>query len=48
MVGSFMRHGLTVNEIEDEALIQIFAGSDTTAIVIRSVMLHLIATPRVW
>ncbi|EFY94494.1 Cytochrome P450 CYP527G1 [Metarhizium robertsii ARSEF 23] len=47
MIGSFMRHGLTVNEIEDEALIQIFAGSDTTAIVIRSVMLHLIATPRV-
>ncbi|KAL2751987.1 hypothetical protein ACRALDRAFT_2113978 [Sodiomyces alcalophilus JCM 7366] len=47
MVGSFMRHGLSVSEIEDEALIQIFAGSDTTAIVIRSVMLYLIATPRV-
>ncbi|KAK1962291.1 cytochrome P450 [Colletotrichum sublineola] len=46
MVGSFMRHGLSVSKIEDEALIQIFAGSDTTAIVIRSVMLHLIATPR--
>ncbi|RYP42069.1 hypothetical protein DL767_000581 [Monosporascus sp. MG133] len=47
MIGSFMRHGLTVNEIEDEALIQIFASSDTTAIVLRSVILHLIATPRV-
>ncbi|WDK23181.1 cytochrome P450 [Colletotrichum graminicola] len=48
MVGSFMRHGLSVSEIEAEALIQIFAGSDTTATVIRSVMLHLIATPRVY
>ncbi|KAK2058143.1 cytochrome P450 [Colletotrichum caudatum] len=48
MVGSFMRHGLSVSEIEDEALIQIFAGSDTTATVIRSVMLYLIATPRVY
>ncbi|GKT97219.1 putative cytochrome P450 [Colletotrichum tofieldiae] len=34
MVGSFMRHGLSVSEIEDEALIQIFAGSDTTAIAV--------------
>ncbi|KAK2022788.1 cytochrome P450 [Colletotrichum zoysiae] len=46
MVGSFMRHGLSLSEIEDEALIQIFAGSDTTATVIRSVMLYLVATPR--
>lgn len=48
MIGSFMRHGLRVDEIENEALVQIFAGSDTTAIVIRSTILHLVATPRVW
>lgn len=45
MVGSFMRYKLhvTVNEMEDEALTQIFAGSDTTAIVVRSVRFHVIA-----
>ncbi|KAJ5673875.1 Cytochrome P450 [Penicillium macrosclerotiorum] len=47
MIGSFMRHGLNMLDIENETLIQIFAGSDTTATVIRSVMLHLTATPRV-
>ncbi|KAH8896044.1 cytochrome P450 [Thozetella sp. PMI_491] len=48
MMGSFMRHGLTQEECEAEALVQIFAGSDTTATAIRVTMLYMMATPRVY
>jgi cytochrome P450 len=45
MLGSFMRHGLTAEEVSSEALLQIAAGSDTSATTIRAVMLHLLANP---
>ncbi|KAL2157858.1 hypothetical protein VTH06DRAFT_4911 [Thermothelomyces fergusii] len=48
MLGSFIRHGLTRPQCETEALIQIAAGSDTTATTIRTGMLYLMTTPRAY
>ncbi|KAK6863881.1 cytochrome P450 [Apiospora arundinis] len=48
MLGSFMTHGLTQKECETECLFMVIAGSDTTASVVRSTMLHLISSPRVY
>ncbi|RFU82160.1 pisatin demethylase [Trichoderma arundinaceum] len=45
MLGSFIRHGLTQKESESEILLQIAAGSDTTASAIRSTMLHMCSNP---
>lgn len=43
-----MRHGMTEKEAVTESLIQITAGSDTTATVIRTTMLYIMTTPRVY
>jgi cytochrome P450 len=43
MLGSFIRHGLTPEEASSEALLQIIAGSDTSASTIRAVMLHMLS-----
>jgi len=48
MLASFMRHGLTKDELFSEAVLQILAGSDTTAGAVRAVMLYLIAHPRIY
>ncbi|ORY68234.1 cytochrome P450 [Pseudomassariella vexata] len=48
MVGAFIRGGMTKDEIDCETILQIVAGSDTTATAIRSTMLHIISTPRVY
>ena len=48
MLASFMRHGLSKDELFSEAILQILAGSDTTATAIRSTMLYLITNPRVY
>jgi cytochrome P450 len=45
MLGSFIRHGLTQEESSGEALLQVVAGSDTSAGVIRTVMLNLLTNP---
>ncbi|KAK5651583.1 hypothetical protein OQA88_11856 [Cercophora sp. LCS_1] len=45
MLGSFIRHGLTEEEAAGEALLQIVAGSDTSATTVRSVILHLQSNP---
>ena len=47
MLGSFMKHGLPQREIEREALLQMAAGSDTTASGIRATLLNIISHPRV-
>ncbi|KAH8816215.1 pisatin demethylase [Xylogone sp. PMI_703] len=47
MLGSFINHGLTQREAESETLVQILAGSDTTATAIRATLLHLVTNPRV-
>ncbi|KAL2192788.1 cytochrome P450 monooxygenase [Corynascus similis CBS 632.67] len=48
MLSSFIRHGLTQRECELESIIQIIAGSDTTATTIRTIMLYLMSTPRAY
>lgn len=48
MLASFMRHGLSGDELRSEALEQILAGSDTTASGIRGAFLNIMANPRVY
>lgn len=48
MLASFARHGLTKNELFSEAVLQILAGSDTTATAIRSTMLYIITHPCIY
>ncbi|KAF2826799.1 cytochrome P450 [Ophiobolus disseminans] len=45
MLGSFVRHGLTQEEASGEALLQVVAGSDTSAGTIRTVMLSILTNP---
>ncbi|KZL84498.1 cytochrome p450, partial [Colletotrichum incanum] len=47
MLGSFVAHGLTQEEASSEILMQILAGSDTTATAIRATLLHIITNRRV-
>ncbi|PVH79035.1 pisatin demethylase [Cadophora sp. DSE1049] len=47
MLGSFIRHGLTQDEAESETILQIIAGSDTTAVAVRIIFLHLMSNPRI-
>lgn len=48
MTQSFIKHGLTQAEIGDENLLQILAGSDTSATILRSGFVHIISNPRVY
>lgn len=45
MLGSFIRHGLKEDELVSESLLQILAGSDTTATTLRATMLFLMSHP---
>jgi cytochrome P450 len=45
MLGSFIRHGITQEEASGEALLQVVAGSDTSAGTLRTVMLNLLTHP---
>ncbi|KAK0701595.1 cytochrome P450 [Lasiosphaeria miniovina] len=48
MVGSFIRHGLSREQCEAECVVQIIAGSDTTGTTIRTALLFVLATPRIY
>ncbi|ETS80122.1 hypothetical protein PFICI_07651 [Pestalotiopsis fici W106-1] len=48
MLASFMKNGLLGQELKTEALLQIVAGSDTTAGALRGTLLYLLTHPRVW
>lgn len=48
MLGSFIRHGLSQEEAAGEALLQIVAGSDTSASAIRTMMLHIVTNPSIY
>ncbi|KAI0595897.1 cytochrome P450 [Biscogniauxia sp. FL1348] len=48
MLGSFIRRGVPRRQCESEVLIQIIAGSDTTATAIRCTMLNIITAPHVY
>lgn len=45
MLGSFIRHGVSQDQASGEALLQVVAGSDTSATTIRIVMLSLLTNP---
>lgn len=47
MLASFIRHGLAGDELRSEVVVQLVAGSDTTAGALRAILLHTMATPRV-
>ncbi|KAI1249699.1 hypothetical protein MGN70_009313 [Eutypa lata] len=48
MLGSFVRHGLSQQECEVEALFMFVAGSDTTAAAIRVTLLYILSSPLVY
>lgn len=48
MLGSFIRHGLNEEAAAAETLVQIIAGSDTSASTIRAVTLYILSNPRVY
>jgi cytochrome P450 len=48
MLAAFIRHGLTRDDLVSESLLQIMAGSDTTATAIRATMLYLMTHQRVY
>jgi cytochrome P450 len=48
MLGSFINHGLTQEEAVSESLLQILAGSDTSATAIRAIMLFIMTSPLVY
>ncbi|KAF7188764.1 Cytochrome P450 monooxygenase [Pseudocercospora fuligena] len=46
MLGSFIRHGLSRERAKEEAVLNLTAGSDTTASTIRATMLNIMTSPR--
>ncbi|KAL9087667.1 MAG: hypothetical protein Q9165_006591 [Trypethelium subeluteriae] len=48
MLGSFIEHGVPEASLVSESLLQILAGSDTSATVIRATMLYLLTNPSVY
>lgn len=48
MIQSFIEHGLTQAEIADESLLQILAGSDTSASIMRTAFICITTNPRVY
>ncbi|KAK4235349.1 Pisatin demethylase [Achaetomium macrosporum] len=48
MLGSFVAHGLSREDAEGETVVQIIAGSDTSATAIRSTMLFIMTNPLVY
>ena len=48
MLDSLIKHGLSQLEAESESLLQILAGADSTATVIRMTMLYLLTNPSVY
>jgi cytochrome P450 len=48
MLGSFIRHGLNQREASGEALLQVVAGTDTTATGLKTIMLHVMTNAAVY
>jgi cytochrome P450 len=48
MLGSFVAHGLSKEDAQGESVVQIIAGSDTSATAIRSTMLFIMTNPQVY
>lgn len=47
MIGSLIAHGLTQREVQSETLLQIVAGSDTSATAMRATLLYIVSNPHV-
>ncbi|KAE9374995.1 pisatin demethylase [Stipitochalara longipes BDJ] len=47
MIGSLLAHGLSQREVQSETLLQIVAGSDTSATAMRATLLYIITNPAV-
>ena len=48
MLGSFVKYGLTQQEAESEAMVQVLGGSDSTATAIRMILLYVVTSPAVY
>ncbi|KAI5370781.1 putative cytochrome P450 [Septoria linicola] len=48
MLGSFIRHGLTLEEAKEESLLNLTAGSDTASSTMRAILLNVITSPRIY
>jgi cytochrome P450 len=48
MISSFARHGLTREECETESMLQILAGSDSTATALRTTFWYIVTSPTVY
>ncbi|KAF2791473.1 pisatin demethylase [Melanomma pulvis-pyrius CBS 109.77] len=48
MLASFIRHGITGDDLFQEVFEQVLAGSDTTAASLRIIMLYIMSHPRVY
>ena len=48
MIASWKRHGVTQAQCEDETMLLILAGSDSTSTTLRTTFLHIVSTPRVY
>jgi len=48
MFASFVRHGLDTEELVSESVLQVVAGSDTTATALRCIFLYVMTHPRVY
>ncbi|KIW08117.1 uncharacterized protein PV09_01052 [Verruconis gallopava] len=48
MLGSFLRHGLSQTDAEGETVLQIIAGADTSATIMRVVLLYVLSSPAIY
>lgn len=48
MIASWKRHGVTQAQCQDETMLLIMAGSDSTSTALRSTFLHVTTSPRVY
>ncbi|KAJ8126490.1 hypothetical protein O1611_g7149 [Lasiodiplodia mahajangana] len=48
MLTSFMRNGISGEELKVENVLQVFAGSDTTSASLRVIFLYIVTNPRVY
>lgn len=48
MIASWKRHGVSQAQCEDETMLLVLAGSDSTSTALRTTFLHIISTPRVY
>ena len=48
MMKSFIKNGLSESQIADNMLVALLAGSETTATVLKAIIIHIISNPNVY